>query len=88
MPIKDNARKALRQAKKRTESNKAVANRIQFLKKQTLKAISKKEESAGETIKKFVQAVDKAAKNHIIKKNTASRMKSRLMKKWNAAMKK
>ena len=78
----------LRQAKKRMARNKGVEDRIQFLKKQTLKAVAKQEKSAEETIKKFVQAVDKAAKNHIIKKNTASRMKSRLMKKWNAAMKK
>jgi small subunit ribosomal protein S20 len=42
--------------------------------------LAKKLKEAGESLSSSYQAIDKAAKNGTIKKNTAARMKSRLSK--------
>ncbi|MDD2731056.1 MAG: 30S ribosomal protein S20 [Candidatus Portnoybacteria bacterium] len=81
MPIKDSAKKELRKSKARRFLNLARLNAL----RQTVKKI-KKLASAGqkEEGKKLVssayQAIDKAAKRGVIKKNSAARQKSRLMK--------
>ncbi len=49
---------------------------------------SKKIEEAKTEVLKAIKMLDRAAAKGIIKKNTASRKKSRLMKKLNALMKK
>lgn len=81
MPIKESAKKALRQTKKHRVLNlaraKAFKNAIKKIKR--LVATSQKEE-AKKLIPGAYQAIDKAAKRGIIKKNTAARLKSRLMK--------
>ncbi len=81
MPNLKNAAKALRQAKKRTAWNvaKKVAIRDGF--KKTLKAASKSE--AMQAVRLAQKALGKAVKHGTIKKNTAARKLSRLMKKVN-----
>lgn len=85
MPIKASAKKYMRVTDRKTALNKSV--------KGVLKStIRKAKESVGEkkgdvmaaSYKTAQQAIDKAAKRGIIKKNTAARKKSRL----NAMMKK
>jgi ribosomal protein S20 len=61
--------------------------------KNLVKASIKKVQSGDQTdldgaTRKAIQAIDKAAKKAVIKKNTASRMKSALMKRINAGPKK
>jgi small subunit ribosomal protein S20 len=79
MPIKQNAKKALRQAKKRTLENRVVRDAYQSAMKVVKKAVA-----AGKDVKEELrlaqQALDKAAKKGVMKKNTAARKLSRLMK--------
>jgi small subunit ribosomal protein S20 len=81
MPIIKSAKKALRQSLKRREFNLsrklAIKNVIRKIKK--LKIEEKKEE-AQKLIPQAYKAIDKAAKRGVIKKRTASRKKSRLVK--------
>lgn len=89
MPIKKAAAKALRGAIKRTRSNKAVKENIDFLRRMIRKAMEAKDvKKATELIKTAVKAVDKAAQNKVLKRNTVSRIKSRLAKRLNALQKK
>ena len=82
MPIKKSAFKAIRQSKKREIYNKGIKTNISWLKRQFLKAISKKDKKiAGDFCLKLQKFLDKAAQKGVIKKNTASRSKSRLFKK-------
>lgn len=82
MPNQQSAKKELRKAKKR-----AILNKVR---RETYKEFLKKAEKtkAADMIKAAQQALDKAAKVGVIKKNTASRKLSRLMKKLNKAAKK
>lgn len=86
MPNKPNARKALRQSKKRAILNKTYKDNFREAIKKTLKA-SKKEEAI-KMIRIAQKALDKAAKHGTIKKNTAARKLSRLMAKVNKIGKK
>jgi len=88
MPIKQAAMKALRQTKKATLRNKTVKENIKYLMKKTVKGIEKQEKEAGDTLKKYIKTIDKAVQKKILKKNTAARMKSRMMKKFNQMAKK
>lgn len=89
MAHKKAALKSLRQTKKRTELNTAVKKTIGFFKKQATRALEKKEAGqAQEWYKKLQKTVDKAARRNIIKKNTASRKKSRLVQKINSLLEK
>jgi small subunit ribosomal protein S20 len=85
MPNKLNAKKALRQAKKRTVLNKIYKTNFR-------ESIKKAVKATGDEAKKLAQAaqqaLDKAAKHGTIKKNTAARKLSRLMKKINKTVKK
>ncbi|KKT69571.1 MAG: 30S ribosomal protein S20 [Candidatus Uhrbacteria bacterium GW2011_GWF2_44_350] len=85
MPIKKNAKKALRQSLKRAVRNKTVKAEIGSLRIKFRKAIdSVKKNEALEAAKIIGQKVDKAVSKKILKKNTAARIKSRMMKKVNA----
>ena len=85
MPIKQAAIKDLRQNKKRKERNLKVKNNIKKLHVSFRKAITAKNKSEAEKIcKQLIKAYDKAARHNYVKKNTAARKKSRLMKKLNA----
>ena len=80
--------KHLRQTKKRTERNVAVKKNLTYLKRQLLKSIAAKDTTkAKEWFAQTVKFLDKAALKNVIKKNTASRNKSRLSKKVNALSK-
>ncbi|HTM68744.1 MAG TPA: 30S ribosomal protein S20 [Candidatus Binatia bacterium] len=88
MPIKKAAMKALRQAKKRTLRNAKVREGIAFLRRSVRKALeSSNVKDAQETARALVKKIDKAVQNKVLKRNTASRLKSRLAKKINAVVK-
>ncbi len=81
------AKKRIRQDAKRTERNDSKRRNISYLLRQVKKAIeSSDKEKATELFTKYQKAVDKATKT-FLHKNTASRRKSRLMKKINAIIK-
>lgn len=81
MPITKSAKKALRQNVRGKIRNLKRKNIMKSLVKQTRKlAGAEKKEEAVKLLPKLYQAIDKAAKRGIIKKNTASRKKSRLTK--------
>ncbi len=80
MPIKQAAIKALRQTKKRTQTNELIRRNLDFLIRRSRRLIKlKKTSEANEVISRAAKALDKAAQKRVIKKNTASRIKSRLM---------
>ncbi len=83
MPNKKSAEKELRKTIKRNAANKKVASKLKDLVKTNFKQIKANDKKVKEDYIKTVKAIDKAAKKGIIKKNTASRKKSRLMKKVN-----
>ncbi|MBN2097203.1 MAG: 30S ribosomal protein S20 [Candidatus Omnitrophica bacterium] len=81
MPIKQSAIKELRKAKKRHLKNIRVISELKTLNKQFIELVNKKEiEQAKKTLKVLVSKLDKAALKQIIRKNKASRKKSRLMR--------
>ena len=86
MPIKQNAKKALRQNIKRAVVNKTYKDKFREMVKTAGKA--KTLEEAKKLAIAAQKALDKAAKHGAIKKNTAARKLSRLMKKVNALAKK
>lgn len=81
MPLLKGAKKALRASKRK----KVYNDRRSAVVKDVTKAIKKlvaqgKGKEAKALVSKAYQALDKAAKTGVIKKNTASRKKSRLAK--------
>lgn len=81
MPITKSAKKALRQNLKRKEKNLIYKNKIKNLAKGARVLISqKKTREAQELLPEIYQALDKAAKVGVVKKNTASRIKSGIAK--------
>jgi small subunit ribosomal protein S20 len=81
MPITKSAKKALRQSIKRRKSNLSQKRKISDIarKIKKLKAEGKKDE-AEKLVSWAFKIFDKAAKKGVIKKNAASRKKSRLAK--------
>ncbi len=77
MPNLQNAKKALRVSDRKRVMNdkrrKALKDNVKGA-----KAIKGDKKAAAEALAKAYQAIDKAAKRGIIKKNTANRKKSRL----------
>ena len=81
MPIKKAAKKALRQSLKRRARNIRKKEKIKELLKEFKNLLSKKEiEKAKSLLPQIYKSLDKAAKTGLIKKNTASRKKSRMAK--------
>ncbi|MFH0804493.1 MAG: 30S ribosomal protein S20 [Candidatus Zambryskibacteria bacterium] len=81
MPITSSAKKALRSSKRKRVFNLRRKDEMQSVIKQYKKLVSnKKTEEAQKLIPKLQKAIDKAEKRGLIKKNTASRKKSRLIK--------
>lgn len=79
MPIKKSAIKALRQSERKAERNKVVKESIVYLRRMARKAIEAGDaKKAVELSKDVIKSVDKAVQNGVMKKNTASRIKSRL----------
>lgn len=83
MPHKKSAIKHLRQIKKLTAKNLKIKGDLKTLIKKTRQALAvKKIDQAKELISKAIKSLDRAAQKKIIKKNTAARRKSQLMKAW------
>ncbi len=81
MPITKSAKKALRQSKKKRAVNiKYKKKTKELIKKVKGLVLENKNEEAKALLPEIQKALDKSAKKNIIKKNTASRKKSRLVK--------
>jgi len=79
MPNTTSAKKALRVSKKKKVFNDRRKNAMREVLKNIKKlAGEKKQDEAKALLSKAYKAIDKAAKRGVIKKNTASRKKSRL----------
>ncbi|OGN04295.1 MAG: 30S ribosomal protein S20 [Candidatus Yanofskybacteria bacterium RIFCSPHIGHO2_01_FULL_44_17] len=79
MPITQSAKKALRQSKKKHAHNVRRKTKFRVFVKEFRKAvIAKNFDKAKEILPSVYKALDKAAKSKTIKKNTSSRLKSRL----------
>ena len=73
------AEKRNRQAAKRRERNRAERSKLRGQVKKTREAIATGDpESAREQVREAHSIIDRAAKKNLIKKNAASRSKSRL----------
>lgn len=81
MPITKSAKKALRQSLRRRAQNLVKREAFKNVLKEIKKLVeAKKIKEAEALIPKAYKALDKAAKTGVIKKNAASRKKSRLVK--------
>ncbi len=73
------ALKRVRQIERRTEYNRKNTSRLRHQIRAMRRAITGKDaKAAGELLPKTFSLIDRAAKNGIIKKNTAARYKSKL----------
>lgn len=81
MAITKSAKKAIRQTETKRERNLVYKDKIKSLvKKANTLVLEKKNEDAKKLLPEIYAALDKAAKVGVIKKNNASRRKSRLTK--------
>jgi len=81
MPIIKSAKKALRGSKRKHVFNLRKGKAMNETLKEVKKLISGKDKKGAEQLlPKMYQVIDKAAKRGIIKKNTAARKKSRIVK--------
>lgn len=88
MPITSSAKKALRASKKKQVFNIRRKTAIDRASKAFAALVTeKKAKEAGVALQALYKALDKAAKTNFIKKNTASRMKSRAAAKIKALAK-
>lgn len=79
MPITSSAKKAIRVSKRKKVINDRRTRDMKDAVKKLEKAVKAgKKDEAAKMISQAFQAVDKAAKRGVIKKNTAARKKSRL----------
>lgn len=80
------AKKAERASKKRHIFNERRKKAVKDAVKSVSRLVAKKDAAGAlSELPKLYKAIDKAAKNHTIDKNTASRMKSRIVKRIRAA---
>jgi len=80
-PVTKSAKKALRQSLKRRARNLQKKKKIKDILKEVRNLISqKKVEEAKKLLPQIYKLLDKAAKAGLIKKNAASRKKSRITK--------
>ncbi|PKM87206.1 30S ribosomal protein S20 [Candidatus Falkowbacteria bacterium HGW-Falkowbacteria-2] len=84
MPNKKSAKKELRKSVKREIANVKVKNVMKTSVKKSLKKIQAADKSVKDDFALIMKNIDKAAKKGVIKKEAASRKKSRLAKKINA----
>jgi len=81
MPITKSAKKALRQNVKRKARNIVYKKKIKdLIKKVRSLVLEKKFKEAKNLLPQIYKALDKAGKVGVVKKNTASRKKSRVSK--------
>lgn len=89
MPHTRTAKKRLRQNLRRREENRARHGRMRTEVRRVLSLVDAgKAEEAAEKLGPTTRLVDKAAKRNLIHPNKASRIKSKLAKKADAASKK
>ena len=82
MPVKKSAFKALRQDVKRTARNKMVKLKIADARRAVRKALEAADKSKAESAaKEAIKLLDRAYSRGVMKLNTVSRYKSRLLKK-------
>lgn len=79
MPITNQAKKALRQSKKKHEYNLKIKQDLKTLLKKTRQAIDAKDAKVDQLLKQVQKSIDKAVQKSVIKKNTGTRTLSRLM---------
>jgi|SRR3989344_4600603 len=82
MPNKPAAKKALRQTVKHTLANQAVLDELKRALKRARRLSDIKSAEASALLRQTIKLIDKSVKKRVIKKNTAARAKSRLMKLW------
>jgi len=88
MPNLKAAIKDLRQAKKRTLRNQIVKDELHSIRRSFRKALEAKDVAkAKELAQTLIQKFDKAVQKNLLKANTASRYKSRMMQKVNTLTK-
>jgi len=81
MPVTKSAKKALRQSLRRRARNLQRKKKIKDLVKEIKSLVKEKKiDKAKELLPQLYKALDKAAKVGTIKKNTASRKKSKITK--------
>jgi len=80
MPLTKSAKKALKVSKRQKAENDVVRANIKNALKSAKIAIKNKSNEAGELLSKAYRELDLAAKKHVIHKNKAARLKSRLTK--------
>lgn len=87
MPHKHAAIKDLRKNVKHAKKNAVIKSHIKMLVKKCRSSINAKDTTkASEYLKEVIKRIDKAAQKGILKKNTAARKKSRLMKAFNKSL--
>lgn len=80
MPLTKSAKKALRGSKNKALFNLRRKTKMVKAEKSVKKAVAGKAADAAATLSAAFQAIDKAMKRGVIKKNTAARKKSQLAK--------
>jgi small subunit ribosomal protein S20 len=86
MPITKSAKKSLRKSLRRKKGNVKKRDKLKKLLKEVRGLIAeKKSEEANKFLPQIYKVLDKAAKIGLIKKNTASRTKSRITRTINRA---
>ncbi len=81
MAITKSAQKALRQNEKKRKMNNAYRKNMKdLIKKARILIAEKKTEEVKKLLPQIYKVLDKSAKINVIKKNTASRKKSRITK--------
>ncbi len=80
MPRKHASIKALRQSKRHAVSNDARRRAIEIAFRHYRAAKSGGKSDAMQLLFTLVKAIDKAAQRHVVSKNTAARIKSRVMR--------
>jgi len=83
MPITKSAKKRLRQDLKRRKRNLAYKIQIKKTIKEFKEKLKEDEKIATSLLSKAYKIIDKAAKERVIKKQKASRLKKRLARKLN-----
>lgn len=86
MPNTRSAEKNVRKTLARTQRNRTMKSRIRTFRKRALEALKKGDLAAAQSAyNAFASAADKAAKKKTLHRNTASRLKSRLAKRFKTA---
>ena len=82
MPILHAGYKSMKVSEKRTARNQSIKSRLKTETKKFIELLtSKKMDEAKKQLNTLISKLDKASSKGVIHKNTASRKKSRLMKK-------